>query len=97
MFELTTLTELDRQRIELLITIKKIIYHYLHENHIHKVTVNVQNNTITLTSATILTDEIIRKFCEDFQLTLSDKKISEIINYTNNNHLKNIKYIFINE
>lgn len=97
MFELTTLTELDQQRMELLITIKKILYRYLHENHIHGVTVNVQNNTITLTSATILTDDVIRKFCEDFQLTLSDKKISEIINYTNNNHLKNIKYIFINE
>ena len=97
MFELNTLTELDQQRIELIITIKKILYHYLHENHINGVTVDVQNKTITLTSATILTDEIIRKFCEDFQLTLSDKKITEIINYTNNKHLKNIKYIFINE
>ena len=97
MFELTTLTELDQQRMELLITIKKIIYHYLHENNLRDVGVDVKNSTITLTSATILEDEIIRKFCEDFQLTLSDKKISEIINYTNNNHLKNIKYIFINE
>ena len=97
MFELTTLTELDQQRKELLITIKKIIYHYFHENHIHGVTVNVQNNIITLTSATILDEDTITKFCEDFQLTLSDKKILEIINYPNNTHIKNIKYIFINE
>ena len=45
MFELTTLTELDQQRMELLITIKKIIYHYLHENNLRDVGVDVKNST----------------------------------------------------